>query len=113
MSELQSRQDVDVNYTWDLSPLFKDDDTCTSAIDSVKQNVDSFEAEFAGQIEDVSAAVKAIDTYRNILEQFVLIGTYSNLRLSGDRSDQQAQKLGALVGNAGTNLSSKTSFFTK
>lgn len=110
MSELQNRQDVDVNYTWDLSPLFKDDDSCTSAIDSVKQNVDSFESEFAGQIEDVQAAVKAIDTYRNILEQFVLIGTYANLRLSGDRSDQEAQKLGALVGNAGTNLSSKTSF---
>lgn len=110
MSELQNRQDVDANYTWDLSPLFKDDDSCTSAIDSVKQNVDSFESEFAGQIEDVQAAVKAIDTYRNILEQFVLIGTYANLRLSGDRSDQEAQKLGALVGNAGTNLSSKTSF---
>lgn len=110
MSELQNRQDVDANYTWDLSPLFKDDDSCTSAIDSVKQNVDSFESEFAGQIEDVASAVKAIDTYRNILEQFVLIGTYANLRLSGDRSDQEAQKLGALVGNAGTNLSSKTSF---
>ena len=110
MSELQHRQDVDVNYTWDLSPLFKDDDACRTAIDSVKTSIDAFEADFQGQLNDVSSAVKAIDSYRSILEQFVLIGTYSNLRLSGDRSDQDAQKLGALVGNAGTNLSSKTSF---
>ena len=110
MSELQNRQDVDVNYTWDLSPLFKDDKACESAIDSVKKKIDSFESEFQGQIEDVTSAVKGIDSYRDILEQFVLISTYSNLRLSGDRGDQQAQKLGALVGNAGTSLSSKTSF---
>ncbi|CAD2074974.1 Oligoendopeptidase F, plasmid [Jeotgalicoccus aerolatus] len=110
MSELQHRQDVDVNYTWNLSPLFKDDDACRTAIDSVKTSIDAFEADFQGQLNDVSSAVKAIDSYRSILEQFVLIGTYSNLRLSGDRSDQDAQKLGALVGNAGTNLSSKTSF---
>lgn len=110
MSELQHRQDVDVNYTWDLSPLFKDDDACRTAIESLKTSIDAFEADFQGQLNDVSSAVKAIDSYRSILEQFVLIGTYSNLRLSGDRSDQDAQKLGALVGNAGTNLSSKTSF---
>src|SRR5699024_1603623 len=47
-----------------------------------------------------------------ILEELVLIGTYSNLRLSADRSDEAAQKLGALTGSLQTEVSTKTSFLT-
>lgn len=110
MSELQARKDVDVNYTWDLSPLFKDDASCIQAIESFKTQLAELTSTYEGQMKDVETAVKAIDSYKTLLETFVLIGTYSNLRLSGDRGDQEAQKLGALVGNASTQLSSQTSF---
>ncbi|QQD85356.1 oligoendopeptidase F [Jeotgalicoccus sp. ATCC 8456] len=110
MSELQHRSDVDVNYTWDLSVIFKNDDACQDAIEEARKQIDAFQSLHQGKLDSVEHAIKAIDDYRKILETTVLIGTYSNLRLSEDRSDADAQKLGGLTGNLQTDLSSKTSF---
>lgn len=110
MTELQNRTDVDVNYTWDLSVIFKDDETCQAAIEQARKQIDDFQKSHQGQVNTVDNAIKAIDDYRQILEANVLIGTYSNLRLSENRGDEAAQKLGGLTGNLQTDLSSKTSF---
>ncbi len=110
MTELQNRTDVDVNYTWDLSVIFTDDETCQAAIEQARKQIDDFQKSHQGQVNTVDNAIKAIDDYRQILEANVLIGTYSNLRLSENRGDEAAQKLGGLTGNLQTDLSSKTSF---
>ena len=112
MTELKHRSEVEEKYTWDLTPLFKDDDSCVKAIEGVKVDVTAFQDKHQGNIETVEQAVLAIDDYRAILEELVLIGTYSNLRLSADRSDEAAQKLGALTGSLQTEVSTKTSFLT-
>ena len=112
MTELKHRSEVEEKYTWDLTPLFKDDDSCVKAIEGVKVDVTAFQDKHQGNIETVEQAVLAIDDYRAILEELVLIGTYSSLRLSADRSDETAQKLGALTGSLQTEVSTKTSFLT-
>src|SRR5699024_4540141 len=80
--------------------------------EGVKVDVTAFQDKHQGNIETVEQAVLAIDDYRAILEELVLIGTYSNLRLSADRSDEAAQKLGALTVSLQTEVSTKTSFLT-
>ena len=112
MTELKHRSEVEEKYTWDLTPLFKHDDSCVKAIEGVKVDVTVFQDKHQGNIETVEQAVLAIDDYRAILEELVLIGTYSSLRLSADRSDEAAQKLDALTGSLQTEVSTKTSFLT-
>lgn len=110
MEELKHRSEVDVNYTWDLSPLFESDDACSDAIDSFKSSVEYFQRDFEGQLSDLDTAASGINHYAKLVEDFIPIGTYSSLRLSSDQSDSEAQKLASKVSNASTVFSSETSF---
>lgn len=107
---LLSRKEVDVNYTWDLTSLASDDQNAISRAEHLIQDIEAFNKKFEGELTDTDTAVKAITELKKLTEELVLIGSYANLRLSGDQSEPEAQKLAAILGNARTVFASNVSF---
>ena len=110
MGELKSRHEVDEKYTWDLTPLFESDGACENAIEYFLKDVSEFESKYEGKLDDLNTAVAAIDDLKQLVEKMVPIGTYASLRLSGNQSDSEAQKLSNKVSNASAKFSTATSF---
>ena len=110
MGELKSRHEVDEKYTWDLTPLFESDGACENAIEYFLKDVSEFESKYEGKLDDLNTAVAAIDDLKQLVEKMVPIGTYASLRLSGNQSDSEAQKLSNKVSNASSKFSTATSF---
>lgn len=112
MEELKNRSEVDVNYTWDLSPLFESDEACSKEIESLTISISDFQKSYEGQLNDLGQAAKCIHEYAKLLESLVPAGTYASLRLSADQSDNDAQKLSSKFANVSTVFSRDTSFVT-
>ena len=109
---LPLRSEVDVNYTWNLTDLCKNDEEAKEKCVALKEEIQAFNSKFEGNLNDVDTAVDAIDAYRSLLEQLVVVSTYSSLKLSSDQSDAEAQKLSSVVGTTSTLFSTETSFLT-
>lgn len=109
---LPLRSEVNEKYTWDLTDLCKNDEEAKEKSESLRQEIESFNSKYKGHLESVETALDAIDDYRKLLEDLVIISTYSNLKLSSDQGDGDAQKLAGIIGTTSTLFSTETSFLT-
>ncbi|WP_342387094.1 oligoendopeptidase F [Salinicoccus bachuensis] len=112
MEQLKSRNEVEENYTWNLTDLFESDESFEQAVEEIRPEIGNFSGKYAGNLTDASVAVEAIEDFKGLMESLVPIGAYANLRLSSDQGDASAQKLSGLASNIGTYFSSETSFLT-
>ncbi|MCC4721629.1 oligoendopeptidase F [Salinicoccus sp. RF5] len=112
MEQLKSRNEVDVNYTWNLTDLFESDDAFEQAVEKIRPEIESFSKQYANSLTDASVAVEAIEGFKGLMESLVPIGAYANLRLSSDQGDASAQRLSGIASNIGTYFGSETSFLT-
>ncbi|MFD2829276.1 oligoendopeptidase F [Corticicoccus populi] len=110
MEELKHRSEVDVNYTWDLTPLFESDAACVEAVEKLKGEITAFSEKYEGTLADLNKAADAVHEYAKLVEGLVPAGTYASLRLSSDQSDKEAQKLSSTFANLSTLFGRETSF---
>ena len=109
---LPLRSEVNEKYTWDLTDLCKNDEEAKERSESLRQKIESFNSKYEGRLESVETALDAIDDYRKLLEDLVIVSTYSSLKLSSDQSDEEAQKLAGIISTTSTLFSTGTSFLT-
>lgn len=112
MEQLKSRNEVDVNYTWNLTDLFESDDAFEQAAENLRPEIESYSRKYENGLTDAGTAVEAIEGFKRLMESLVPIGAYANLRLSSDQGDASAQRLSGIASNIGTYFGSETSFLT-
>lgn len=112
MEQLKSRNEVDVNYTWNLTDLFESDEAFEQAAENLRPEIESYSRKYENSLTDASVAVEAIEGFKRLMESLVPIGAYANLRLSSDQGDASAQRLSGIASNIGTYFGSETSFLT-
>src|SRR5690606_12936942 len=67
---------------------------------------------YKGNTTDAASVNKLLKAYIEINEKFVPTGTYANLKLSTDQTDDEAQMLSSKFGSAAAKINSKLSFVT-
>ncbi|WP_434120746.1 oligoendopeptidase F [Salinicoccus roseus] len=112
MEQLKSRNEVDVNYTWNLTDLFESDEAFEQAAENIRPEIESYSRKYENGLTDAATAVEAIEGFKRLMESLVPIGAYANLRLSSDQGDASAQRLSGIASNIGTYFGSETSFLT-
>ncbi len=90
---LPSRQDVNVEETWDLSPLYSSEDEFYRSLNHTIESVRAFNADYQGKLTDAQVIEEMLDQLVDIEVNIDRLGNYASLNLSTDQSNADAQKL--------------------
>ncbi|MDW0112783.1 oligoendopeptidase F [Sporosarcina saromensis] len=112
VKSLPPRSAVAVEETWNLEDLFKTEDAYNEAIKDVQATVAAFAERFKGNMTDDSSVIEAIDGYAAIMGKLVPIGAYTNLALSVDQTNDEAQMRASKFGSIASKLGSQLAFFS-
>ena len=85
---MKKRSEIDINHTWDLSPLFKNETELKTSIDSVKETVQTFSKTYQGRLNNAQIITEALNEYQEITVSITHIGTFASLHLNADQSDE-------------------------
>jgi len=104
------RSEVKKEETWNLNDLFATEDLYLTAISELEKEVVLFKEKFQGNITDAKLVNEALTNYASIFGKIVPIGTYSNLALSVDQTDDAAQMRASSFGSIYARIQSALSF---
>lgn len=90
---LPSRSEVNISETWDLSPLFKDDDAFYAALDEAVKEAKAFNEKYKENLNNQETIQDALDTYAQLNIRLDTLGNYASLQFSTDQTDTSAAKL--------------------
>ncbi len=85
---MKKRSEIDINHTWDLSPLFKNETELKASMDSVKETVQNFSKTYQGRLNNAQTITEALNEYQVITVSITHIGTFASLHLNADQSDE-------------------------
>lgn len=105
------RSEVKLEETWDLTPLFDSEVEFEKAIDQVKLESKHI-TKYKGTINTADSVIEVIGRYEKLMELLVPIGSYANLSLSVDQTNEEAQLRAAKVGQLFSEINAETSFIT-
>lgn len=83
------RSKVDINYTWDLSGIFKNNEEFKEMLEESEVLVDKFVKKYKGKIKNSNIINKALDDFKVILENFTLLLSFTNLSLQVDNTNRE------------------------
>lgn len=112
VKQLPKRSAVPVEETWNLKDLFVSESAYNEALEKLQKDALVVAEKFKGTIktaEDVIAAVKADE---NLTLQFTTLGTYANLAVSVDQTNDEAQMRDSEFGSIAARVGSQLSFMT-
>src|SRR5699024_5660144 len=75
----------------DLKDLFKTEADYEIALNDLQKMVRDFVKKYKNQITDAESVVKVMKDYAKIYEAIIPLGNYSNLSLSVDQANEEAQ----------------------
>ena len=107
-----NRSEVKIEETWDLTHLFQSDEAFEKALEEAKANTTKLVETFKGKISNVDSVVSVINDYQELYKKMIPIGTFANLALSVDQTNDAAQLRAAKVGQIMASISAETSFVT-
>lgn len=107
---LQTRKDVDVNLTWDLTGIFKTEEDYEAAVKKSQDLTDEIEGEFKGKLDSVANINACLNKLREFYQLSTLTGTYSYLAVAVDQTNVENQGRQMKLANIGSNLESRLSF---
>lgn len=110
VKSLPVRSEVKTEETWNLQDLFQDEETYQAAVERLTNEVDQFVEKFKGNIKDASLVNEVLKNYAQLFEQIVPIGTYTNLAVSTDQTNDDAQMRASDFGSTYAKVQSKCSF---
>ena len=106
------RNEVNIEETWDLSPLFETEAHYEKAIESVLSEANIIEQTYKGNIETPQNVIEVLTAYESLYKKIIPIGTYASLLLSEDQTNDTSQMRSAKVGQIYSKISSQLSFIT-
>ncbi|TDM03056.1 oligoendopeptidase F [Macrococcus hajekii] len=104
------RSEVNIEETWDLSPLFKNNETFYQFLDQTLQEVKAFNQQYKATLVDSKTVEAMLDDYARLAEAINRLGNYANLILSVDQTDAESQKLYGKFGSIYGEIASELSF---
>ncbi|WJP96786.1 oligoendopeptidase F [Macrococcus bovicus] len=104
------RSEVNIEETWDLSPLFENDTAFYSYLKETVSKVHAFSEQYKGTLNNSETVEAMLDDYAAITEAIDRLGNYASLNLSVDQTDAEAQKLIGQFGTAYDEMASALSF---
>ena len=111
MSEgLPLREEVPVKETWDLKDLFTSDQAFYQTLEQVVQMSLDFNHTYYQKLNNIETIEKALDEYERILIEIDRLYNYPELRLSVDKSNEEAQKVNAKLNTTSGKLAGLLSF---
>lgn len=110
VKSMPKREDVKVEETWNLKDLFQTEADYEQAIKTLKKLVDNFVDKHESKIIDAQSVVNVMKDYAKIYEAIIPIGNYSNLSLSVDQTNEDAQMRANQFGQISAQINSDLSF---
>lgn len=111
MSEgLPLREEVPVKETWDLKDLFTSDQAFYQTLEQVVRISLDFNHTYYQKLNNIETIEKALDEYERILIELDRLYNYPELRLSVDKSNEEAQKVNAKLNTTSGKLAGLLSF---
>ncbi|MCZ8532428.1 oligoendopeptidase F [Psychrobacillus psychrodurans] len=110
VKEMPSRDQVQVEETWNLVDLFKTEDDFEVALKEIEITSSEFNKRFKGSIQIASDVGEALHEYTKIYEKIVPAGAFASLSLSTDQTNTDAQMRASKFGSLSAKVSSQLSF---
>ena len=108
--ELQSRKDVPVEQTWDLSLIFAEEKLMWEELEQTKAAVKDLNETFAGKLTTAENIVNCLDRQEKILESIARIWMYTGLAQEADYTDNELRERNDKVSDEATRMYSEMSF---
>jgi oligoendopeptidase F len=107
---LLERKDVDVNFTWDLSTIFKTEEEFEAVVNKAQKLTEELEKEFKGKLNNSKAINSCLDKLREITQLSILASSYAYLAVAVDQTNVENQSRQMKLSNISSDIQSKLSF---
>ena len=110
--QLPKRHELDVNHTWDMTNLFKNEELYQEAFDLVEKDIDSFCDKFENKMNSKEMINEALTTFQDIQARLSRIGAYASLQSSTDSISEENQMRNGKAMIRFQGISKKMTFLT-
>ncbi|EMA48298.1 oligoendopeptidase F [Halococcus morrhuae DSM 1307] len=110
MSSVPERNEIDTEYTWDLSNLYATDEDWEAAYEDVEEGISALEAYEGRATEDGETLLATLETREELFRNLSNVVSYARMRRDEDTTDQQYQALTARAQSLASDASSAASF---
>jgi oligoendopeptidase F len=110
--KLLTRSEVNVADTWNLTPLFQNDEQFEVALAEVSQLAVEIEATFKDQLNSAASINACLDQFKVLMEKAYRVATYASLYVSEDQTNSANVQRQMKVGNAMSIFGAKVSFIS-
>ena len=107
---MQTRNEVDVNLTWDLTGIFKTEKDYELAVEKSQKLTDEIESEFKGKLNSAANINRCLDKLREFYQLATLTGTYAHLAVAVDQTNSENISRQSKLTNISSILDSRLSF---
>lgn len=107
---LLERKDVDVNFTWDLTTIYKTEEDFEKALKKINSLADELEQDFKGKLNNAENINLCLDKLRELSQIAYVSGTYAHLAVAEDQTNVGNQQRQMRFSNLGSEMESKISF---
>ena len=106
---LKERSELDLQFQWDLTPMFESDAAWETALDSLDADIESLAA-FAGKLTDAVTIGAYLDASTEVGRKVERLYCYASQRHDEDTRDDKAQSMYARIGSKYVKMAAALSF---
>lgn len=110
--KLVPRNEVDEQYTWDMTLLYKTDEDYKNTLEKTKKEIIEFKDKYEGKLADYTTLNEAILKYEEIEEECYKLLHYAELPMSVDRFNDNVVANATIFEELSSLSASKLSFFS-
>ncbi len=110
--KLLTRSEVNVADTWNLTPLFQNDDEFEVALTEVSQLAVEIEATYKDRLDNAATINACLDQFKVLMERAYRVATYASLYASEDQTNSANIQRQMKVGQAMSIFGAKVSFIS-
>ncbi len=107
---IKSREEVDINLTWDLSAIFKSEDEFNSTVEEIQVLTDKIENTYKDKLNSPDIINACIDEYKKYLQLRTITSTYAHLLVASDQTNHENTNRYMRLMNIIASLDSRLSF---
>ncbi|MGK0467826.1 oligoendopeptidase F [Clostridium sp.] len=107
---LNARKDVDQSLTWDLSAIYATEQQYDLALNELQGLISQVEKNYKGRLNTASNINQCLDKVREVAKILTLTGSYAELSVSVDHTNNENQDRAMKFMNIASDISSRISF---
>lgn len=111
MEKILNRADVPVEQTWDLTPIYPNEEAFETDFSRIETLAKDFVDAYAGHLKDAKTVNTALKAYSDIQELAERLFAYSDLQVEADTSNKENIARAARTGSRMAKIYEKLAFF--